>query len=66
MMIHPVINGFPPNEVTSNLHIFGNLMITFGRRGLFLGFSNISSLDILDRFKNKWLIKSILIKGFML
>ena len=32
MMIHPVINGFNPNEVKINLHICYPLIVTFGIR----------------------------------
>ena len=49
-MIGAVINGFVTNSEKSNLHIYDHPIITFGGRGLFLGISNTSHVDSLDRF----------------
>ena len=49
-IIDTVINIFSPNEVTSHLHICDKSITTFGIRGLFLGFSNTSHVDSLDKF----------------
>ena len=51
MMIDPVINGFGPNEFNSHLHICDHSIYNFGIRGLFLGFSNTSNVESLDRFR---------------
>ena len=51
IMIGPDIIVFSPNEVRSHFQICDNPMITFGKRGLCLGFSKNSHVDSLDRFK---------------
>ena len=45
------MNGFSPNEVKIHLHICDHSIITFGIRGLCLGFSNTSHVHSLDRFR---------------
>ena len=50
MKIDPVINGFIPNKVKGHLYIYHHPIINLGIRGLCLGFSNTSQVDILDRF----------------
>ena len=47
----PVINGFIPNEVTSHFQICYHPIVKFVIRGLCLGFSSTSHVDILDRFR---------------
>ena len=47
----PVINGFSPNKVTSNLHICDHPIVTFGIREFCLGVSNTSHVDSLDIFR---------------
>ena len=49
-IIDPVINGFSPRKVISNLHICDHSIVTFGIRGLCLGFSNTFHVESLDRF----------------
>ena len=51
MMIDPVINVFIPNVVIINSHICDHSIISFGKRGLFLGFSNASHVNNLYRFR---------------
>ena len=50
-IIDPVINGFSPNEVIIHLYICDHSIITFGRIGLCLGFSNTSNVESLERFR---------------
>ena len=50
-IIDTVLNGFIPNEVRINLHICYHSIVTFGIRGLCLGFSNASHIDSLDRLR---------------
>ena len=47
----PVITGFIPNEVKGHLQIYDHSIVTFGIRGLYLGFSNTSHVDSLYRFR---------------
>ena len=56
-IIDLVINGFSPNQVRSHLHIYDNSIITFGIRKLFLGFSNTSHIDSLDRLRKSVIYK---------
>ena len=49
-IIHPVINGFIPNYVSSNFHICDHSIVKFGIREKCLGLSNTSHVDSLDRF----------------
>ena len=51
MMIDTSIIGFSTNEEISSLQICDNTIITFGKRGICLGFSNTSRVDILDSFR---------------
>ena len=51
MIIDPVTNGFIPNEVKSNFYSCDHSILAFGKRGLCLGFSNTSHVDILDMFR---------------
>ena len=51
MIIGPFISGFAPNEVRNNFQICDNSMITLGKRGFCLVFSEISRVDSLDRFR---------------
>ena len=51
MIIDPVTNGFIPIEVKSNFYICDNSILTFGKRGLCLGFSNNSHVESLYRFR---------------
>ena len=50
-IIDTVINGFIPNDESSNLHICDHSIVTFGIREKKLGFSNTSHVDSLDRFR---------------
>ena len=59
-IIDPVINGFSPHEVRSNLYICENSIITFGIRGLCLGCSNNTHVEILDRFIKSFVDKVII------
>ena len=47
MIIDPVTNEFIPNEVKGNLYICDHSILTFGKGGICLGFSNTSHVDIL-------------------
>ena len=47
----PVINGFSPNDVSSNLHICDHSIVKFGIREKYIGFSNTSHVDSLYRFR---------------
>ena len=51
MMIDTVINGFSLNKVRSHFHICDFSIVTFGIRGLCLGFSNTYHVDGLDRIR---------------
>ena len=51
MKNNPVINGFILNDVKFHLDIYDRLTVTFGIRGLCLGFSNTSYVDSLDMFR---------------
>ena len=51
MIIYPFINVFSPNEVRSHLHICDHSIITFGKIGFYLGFSNTSRVVSLDKFR---------------
>ena len=46
-----VINGFIPNDVKFHLDIYDHSIVTFGIRGLCLGFSNTSYVESLDMFR---------------
>ena len=50
-IIDPVINRFIPNYESSYLHICDHSIFTFVIRENFIGFSNNSSVDSLDRFR---------------
>ena len=50
-IIDPIINGFNPNDVSSNLQIFDHSIFTFGIREKCLGLSNTSHVDSLYRFR---------------
>ena len=41
-----VINGFSANEVKSHFHIYDNSIVTFGTRGVYLGFSRRLMLTV--------------------
>ena len=56
-IIDPIINGFSPNEVRNNFHIYDQSIVTFGIRGLCSGFSNTSHVDSLDRFRKLFVDK---------
>ena len=56
-IIDIVINLFIPNEVTIHLQICEHSIVTYGIRGLCIGFSDTSHVDSLDRF-----IKSVVDK----
>ena len=49
----PVINEFSTDEVKIHLYICYNLIVTFGRIGFCLGFSNTSNVDILYGFRKQ-------------
>ena len=50
-IINPVINESSTNEVTSHFYICGHSIVTFGIKGLCLGFSNTSYVVSLDKFR---------------
>ena len=50
-IIDPVINVFSPNDVPIHLHICDQSIVTFGIREIYIGFSNTSHVDSLDRFR---------------
>ena len=50
MKVDPVINALITNEVKVHLHICDHSILTFGLRGLCLGFSNTSHVESLGRF----------------
>ena len=56
-IIDPVINVFIPNDVSIYLNICDQSIVTFVIRKKFIGFSNTSHVDSLDRF-----IKSVVEK----
>ena len=47
----PFINGFIPNYKSSYLHICDHSIVTSGIREKYIGFSNTSCVDSLDRFR---------------
>ena len=49
-MIDPDIIGFSDNELKTHFQNFDHSIITFGLRGLCLGFSNTSHVESLGRF----------------
>ena len=49
--IDTVINGFNPNDESSHLDIFDHSIVTFGLREKWIGLSNTSHVDSLDRFR---------------
>ena len=51
MRIDPDNNGFSPNEVKSHFYICDHSILTFGKRGLCLGFSKTSHVDSLDKIR---------------
>ena len=51
MIIDTVISGISPNEEKHYLHNCDIWIINFGKRSLFLGFSNTYHVDSLDRFR---------------
>ena len=57
MMIDRVISAFSPNEEISHLDIRDNSIITFGKRGFSLGFSNTSHVHILYMYKKLVILK---------
>ena len=50
-IIDPVDNGFSPNEIIINFHIYDQSIVTFGLRGLCLWFLNTSHVNSLYRFR---------------
>ena len=54
---NPVINGFIPNDVKFHLDIYNHPIVTFGIKGLCLGFSNTSYVDSLDMFRKSVVIR---------
>ena len=52
-----VINGFSPHELGTRLHIRDHSIVTFGKRGLCLRFSNTSHVEILDFLEHPLLIR---------
>ena len=50
-IIDPVINGFIPNDESGYFHICDHSFFTFGIIKVYIGLSNISHVDPLDRFR---------------
>ena len=51
MMIDTFINEFSPNQVKIHLHFCEHSIFNFVMRECYLGFSNTSHVDGLDRFR---------------
>ena len=51
MIIDPVINIIPPNEIKIHLHVCDQKITPFFIRGLCLRFSNTSCVDSLEKFR---------------
>ena len=58
-IVDPVINGFSPHEVRSNLHICDNSIVAFFIIGFCFGFSKTSHVDSLDGLRKSVVDKVI-------